>query len=219
MRSHFYLILLFAAILLFTGCLNNSDDPVFYNNVEGTVLSGGEPLPDAHIHIRNHFEPGGFMVSEEDDEVTIDFNVPQRALFSGDLYRFGSDSSFASFLDDTLEAVEQSILIPDSLLSNGIFEYIIQNDLGQGFSGLLSINKPDSLIIDAAPYTVTNSAGEFTLRAFNMAFGRQFSSAESGSFEITDSLEIIVVTGDSIFTKQRVKVQPNEDNFFEITGQ
>lgn len=213
--KNLHIALLLGSALIFSSCLN-SETPDYYNFVDGRVLANGEPVSNADIHIRNHFNPGGFKVNE-DNTFDIEFSVALETYFVGNLYRYRADTAFATFLSDTLEQGDHRITIPDSLLSNGIYSYSMQNERGQGFSNLIVINKPDSALPGLTPFTKTNAEGEFVLNSFNLAFGHEFSSQEKGNFEITDSLQIIITRGDSIFAKERVKVEPNTENYFEIS--
>lgn len=174
-------------------------------------------MAEADIHIRNHYKPGGF-VEDEDNQIVLEFSVPARSFYEGTLFRYNSNTAFATFLSDTLNEGDHAIAISDTLLSNGIFAYVIQNELSQGFSGLMVINKPDTALPGTVPFAQTNEEGEFILNAFQLAFGDGFTSGENGNkFEITDSLEIIITTDDNVVTVEKVKVKPNTENFFEIS--
>ncbi|WP_142453902.1 hypothetical protein [Gracilimonas mengyeensis] len=199
-----------------TSCLN-TDTPDSYRVVEGVVLHNGAPVTDAGVHIRNHFDPGGF-VDGENNAVKIQFETSIPEYFIGELYRYQTSEPFATFFSDSLTVGEYTLTVPDSLLSNGIFAYTIRTERSQGVSSLVVINKPDSLLPGTRPFTNTTAEGEFALSPIPIGFGDSFQSEQRGSFEITDSLEFIITAGDSIFATQKVEVKPNTDNFFEIAG-
>ncbi|MBD3617110.1 MAG: hypothetical protein HUJ22_11125 [Gracilimonas sp.] len=210
------LLFLVAPFFLVTGCLNNSDKPPVYEDVEGMVTSNGEPVNNASIHIRNHFNPGGFIVSGQGEEdLTISVNIQDEGLYTGNLYRNGSDTVLATFFNDSLQTGQQEISIPDSLLSNGIFGYEVRNTAVQVAGNLFVISKPDTALPESLPFTRTNANGEFNLNIHYLSIGQSFITG-SGGFEVTDSLEIIITDGENVLETEKVKVEPNQVNYFEI---
>ena len=209
--------LLFLVSLLFiaNGCFNNDEEPV-YEEIEGVVLSNGEPVDKADIHIKNNFDPGGFVNEEPRDEYTVNFNAPVSRVYKISLFRHLADSIITTFFDDTLSSGPQEIIVPDSLLSNGIFGYEISTEAGVLTGNLFLVNQPDSLLPGKLPFDQTNIRGEFTLNPDELALGQSFSTSRGGGFEITDSLQIIVTQDSTVLGKQSVKVEPNQANFFEI---
>jgi hypothetical protein len=214
--KYIYLILITGLSLLLTGCLEGTKTPV-YQDVEGAVVAtSGAGIAGANIHIRNNFDPGGFSQQPSAEEFTIGFEAPVDTTYTMNLYRPGAANPFATFFNDTLSPGPQEITIPDSLLSNGILEYEIITGSEFLYSSLFLVNKPDTALIGTTPLTISDSNGEFILESDYLALGRPFQNS-GGGFEITDSLEIIVITQDSVITKQRLKVEPNQANFFEVT--
>lgn len=212
------LLFLATAFFMVTGCLNNSEKPPVYEDVEGMVTSNGEPVSNANIHIRNHFNPGGFIVNEDrEGDLTITLNIQNEGLYTGNLYRNGSDTVLATFFNDSLQTGQREISIPDSLLSNGIFGYEIRNTAVQVAGNLFVVSKPDSTLPESLPFTRTNTNGEFNLNIFYLSIGQSFSTANGGGFEVTDSLEIIVTDEENVLKTEKVKVEPDQTNYFEIT--
>lgn len=212
--------LLFLAALLFTmnGCFPDDDVPI-YENVDGVVLnSAGDPVVDVAIHIRNHFNPGGFIVDENADEpITISFNVQNEDIYIASIFHYGADTTFATFFEDTLSAGQQTITIPDSLLTNGVYGYEVRTSIAQLGANLFLVNKPDSLLPGTRPFTGTSFSGRFSLNANHLALGRSFNTSGGGRFDVTDSLQIMVEMNDEIVHKEEVRVKPDQSNFFEIT--
>lgn len=214
MIKHFLLVV--ASILaILTGCNNNEPIPV-YEDVRGIVLSDGEPVPNARIYIRSHFVPGGF-IADTLDSVSISFNAVVNTIYTGSIYHYGSDSVKNVFFDDSLETGPQTLFIPDSLLTNGIFSYNIRNEFSDIVESLFLINKPNESLPDAVPFTFADTEGNFTLDSDFLALDRIFSTTGGGSFEITDSLQIIVADTTQVLSIDTVRVEPNQANFFEIT--
>lgn len=211
-----YIFLFLLISLITSGCFNQDEIPV-YNNVDGKVLENGKPVFGAHIHYRNNFAPGGFPDEVIGDSVTIRFNTAMDGVYEASLFRLEGDSILTTFFEDTLTAGRQSILIPDSLLSNGIFGYEVSSELEYLGASLFLVNKPDSALIGTLPFTSTNSDGDFTLDSRQMAIGQTFNFSDGNRFEITDSLEIIVIKDRKIRAVEKVKIEPNEDNFFQIS--
>ncbi|MEQ8524357.1 hypothetical protein [Gracilimonas sp.] len=212
--KHIHLLVLSGFILFFTSCINDKDIPV-YEEVEGVVLENGQAVSNADIHIRNHFNPGGFSQENAAEEYTINFTIQSEAVYTISLFRHGADSIFYTFFDDTLAPGNQEIIIPDSLLTNGILGYEIETNQDLVTRNLFLVNKPDSLLPGSFPFTTTNALGEFTLNQNYLALGLGFRSID-GFFEVTDSLQIYVVQDSSIQAKRTVEVKPNKSNFFEI---
>ncbi|MBO6584742.1 MAG: hypothetical protein JJ953_01415 [Gracilimonas sp.] len=209
------LLLLVISSLTLTGCFFNNDSTPVYREAEGVVLENGEAVANADIHIRNKFDPGGFSQEPAAPSYTINFSVQIEALYTLSLFRIGSDSVYNTFFEDTLGAGEHSILVPDSLLTNGILGYEVRSNFDMLTSSLFLVNKPDSLLPGSFPLTQTNANGEFTLDPEHLALGRSFTSI-AGSFEVKDSLKIYVVQDSTIQAIKPVKFKPNQDNFFEI---
>lgn len=210
-------VLYLLTLLLLTGCFKK-DEPVIYEDVEGVVLSSnGDPINNAHVHIRNHFSPGGYDIEGTGASVAIPFNVSFKSVYEAVLFNHGADTLIATFFKDTLSAGQHSIIIPDSLLSNGVYGYEIRSERGPLFANLFLVNKPDSLLPASRPFTTTNIRGEFTLNSLYLALGRSFGSSSGGRFEITDSLQIIVTDTSQVLKKREIEIKPDQPNFFEIT--
>lgn len=214
--NKFYILIFLATSLFLGGCLGQDEVPI-YNNVDGKVTENGKPVFSAQIHFRNNFDPGGFRSEVIGDSVTIGFNTTTDGVYEASLFRLESDSLLTTFFEDSLTAGEQSILIPDSLLSNGIFGYEVTSEIEYLGASLFLVNKPDSLLVGTQAFTSTNFEGDFTLDSRQMALGQTFNFSDGDRFEITDSLEIIVIKNRQIRAVEKVKIEPNEDNFFEIS--
>lgn len=210
------LVLVVSSVLIITGCFDDTTPPV-YEDVQGVVLSGGNPLTNVDVHIRNHFDPGGYISGENDrDGINITIQVGTRDLITGRLYKNRGSDPIATFIEDTLGAGEQTINIPDSLLVNGILAYEIRNSTGQ-LASLFVVNKADSLLPGRLPFTQTGTNGEFILDVEAISVGQSFTTASGGGFEVTDSLQLIITEGDNILAKQKVRVLPDQSNYFEIS--
>lgn len=211
------LLLLSGFLLLLNGCFDNEELPI-YENPEGVVLLNGEPVANAEIHFRNHFNPGGFSIGE-DPRLNFSFtlNIPSDGHYTGSVFRHGADTVFATFLNRNLEAGQNEIVIPDSLLSNGIIGYEIRSTVTQISTNLFLMHKPDSTLPGTIPLTKTNINGEFTLNSRYLALGQSFNTSSGGGFDITDSLKIIVIQGQNILKIQDVRIAPDQSNFLEIT--
>lgn len=201
-------------LVMLTGCFENNQLPE-YETVEGVVLLDGEPVRGARIHIRNHFEPGGFIVDTV-NTVTISFNGPSTTRYIGSIYHHAADSIRYTFFDDTLNSGSQTLTIPDSLLTNGIFGYEVRTEFANLAANLFLITKADTLLPGVLPFTITSFNGAFELNPDYLALGRSFNAGGSGGFKVTDSLQIIVTNDDQVLKKTTVKVRPKQSNFFEI---
>ncbi|MEX0609388.1 MAG: hypothetical protein WD016_13785 [Balneolaceae bacterium] len=215
--NSYFLSLLALCSFFLTTCINAPDPPQDYANVEGLVTENGSPVVDAEIHIKSHFEPGGFVEGEV-DEVEIGFTATASGVYALELYRLGSLQPFVTVFEDTLETGEQLLPIPDSLLSNGVYVYQIVTPLDQTAENNFLINKPDSALASTQPLTRTNSEGEFEISADYLAIESLFSRGQNEQFEITDSLQIIVVRDEEIVAKEFLQVGvEGEGTFVEIT--
>ena len=215
MKFYFF-ALLSIIIVISAGCLE-TNNPKFYQDVTGVVLDAtGEPVPNADIHIRNHFNTDGFPSRVIGDSVLINFTAPSRNLYRASIYRYEARSFLNTFFEDSLDEGEQELMIPDSLLSNGLFGFQVSTPSGALGGSLFVVNKPDTALINTLPFTQTNSEGNFRLTNRFLAIGNSF-NASFGEFEITDSLQIIVVQDSLIKAKEAVKLKPNSENFYEIT--
>lgn len=212
----FSYIIILSAVLL-SGCLKSETEPV-YEDVEGVVLSNGNPLTNVEVHIRNHFNPGGFISGQSDTNgVNITIQLATKDLITGHLYKNGGEEPIATFIEDTLAAGERTINIPDSLLTNGILAYDIRSSSSLLAASLFVVNKPDSTLPGRLPFTKTDTNGEFILDVDAISVGQSFRFANGGGFEVTDSLQLIITEGENILAKESVRVLPNQSNFFEIT--
>lgn len=212
------LVLVFGLSIIITGCFNDNSPPV-YEDVEGVVLTNqGDPLGNVDVHIRNHFEPGGFITGDNDvDGINITIQIESRDLITGHLYKNGGLDPIATFISDTLGTGERTINIPDSLLTNGILAYELRNSARQLASNLFVVNKSDNLLPGRLPFTKTDINGEFILDIEAISVGQSFSTANGGGFVVTDSLQLIITEGDNILAKRKVRVLPDQSNYFEIT--
>lgn len=177
------------------------------------VLEGEEPVSGIDIHIRSNMKPGGFMQGEHRD-VEIELNVSTSGVYLVDVYRLGSDQLVAS-VSDTLESGTQTLTIPDTLLTNGVYVYTLTTPLDEVGESNFLINKPDSALIYSDPLTTSNSAGEFEIDADYLAIDALFTRGEE-QFEITDSLQVIAVRDSTIAGKGFIQVGEG-DNFVEIS--
>lgn len=215
MKSLKLLLVIFTGLIL-QGCFE-SQEPYVYENVTGTVTYQNEPLADADIYIRNHFDPGGYdydLATRED--FSFEVNVPESGSFTGSLFRFGADTVFTDFFNGELSNGVHTLTIPDEHLSNGLIGYLVRNEMYQIASNLFVVNRPDSVLLRTIPFSQTNSSGYFSLSALNLAFGQSFDTGLGERFSVNDTLQIIVATDEEILAKREVVVDVNQPNYFEI---
>lgn len=210
------ILLIVGSILVLNGCFDDNTPPV-YEDVEGVVTSQGEPLGDIAVHIRNHFAPGGFIESDGNSNLRVSLTIQTRDLITGKLYKNGETDPFATFIEDSLNSGNHEVSIPDSLLMNGILAYEIRNSSRQIASSLFVVNKPDTTLPKMMPFTKTSSTGEFYFDIDALSIGQAFTAPNGGGFEVTDSLQMIITQGDEVVGKGKVKVVPDQSNYFEIT--
>lgn len=209
------LILVVSSVLIITGCFDDNTPPV-YEDVEGVVLSNGDPLSNVDVHIRNHFDPGGFVIGESDrNGLNVTIQLQSKDLITGHLYKNRGLEPIATFFEDTLDAGERTINIPDSLLANGILAYDIRNSSRQLATNLILVTKPDSMLPGRLPFAKTDANGEFILKAESISVGQSFRTSVGG-FEVTENLELIITEGENILAKRKVRVLPDQSNYFEI---
>ncbi|MDR9415688.1 MAG: hypothetical protein RI564_05360 [Gracilimonas sp.] len=201
---------------MLSGCLNDEPAPVYYD-IEGQILENGAPVENAQIHFRNHLDPGGFLEESIGDSVTISFDSVFEGIYTARLYRFRADTAFITFFRDSLGLGAQNISIPDSILSNGIYAYEVISEVQNLGSRLFMVNKSDSALIGTLPVTTSDNSGDFTIDPANLAFGRNFNFSSGFGFEVTDSLEIIVIKNGEVQINENIRVLPDEENYFEIT--
>lgn len=210
------LLLIIITSLVLQGCFE-SQEPDVYENVTGTVTYQNEPLAEADIYIRNHFDPGGYDLElATRNEYRFEINVPESGTFTGSLYRFGADTVFTDFFNRELSTGVHSLTIPNEHLSNGVIGYLVRNELYQIASNLFVVNRPDSVLLRTIPFTQTNSSGYFSLSSLYLAFGQTFDTGLGGRFSVNDTLQIIVATEQEILTKREIIVERNQPNYFEI---
>lgn len=187
-----------------------------YADIQGVVNSGNMPVEGAEIHIKNHFDPGGFRIGEDLGEgVTIGFTAVTHGNYSIDLYRLGSEEPFAKIMEDSLATGEYSYLVPDTLVTNGIYIYTISSPLSQPAQSNFLINKPDSALAATRPIMTTGPDGTFMIDADYLAIDQTFFRGANERFSITDSLQIIVVKDGEIVGRNYLEVS-EEVNFVEI---
>lgn len=212
-----HLFLFSSLLVLLTGCFKD-DAPTTYQDVEGVVLSNGQEVANAQIHIRNHFNPGGFITgTEQSNGFPVQFTASVPGLYTGVLFRYASEEILATFYEDTLESGQHTLIIPDSLLSNGVFGYEVKTNIGTPIINLFIVAKPDTSLPGLLPFTTTNASGEFTLDAGQAALGQTFGYSTGTGLEVNDSLQIIVTDQENVLKKVSVEVKPEQANFFEIT--
>lgn len=217
MRRLGLLLSIIITAVVATGCLNNSQ-PKFYRVVEGMVMDASGPVQGAEIHVENFYTPDDvFSPRNVDEGFDISFNSSSTGEFTGNLYRYRSDSLLSNFFTAELDSGEHVVTIPAELLSDGIYVYEIVTPNNDSFTRLLFTDKTDSLLYRSEPFTRTNADGEFLINPNMLAFGADFITADNSEFIVTDSIEFKIVV-DSILVEQRkVKVRPNQDNFFEFS--
>jgi len=211
------IISIIAAAIIATGCLNDSQ-PKFYSVVEGVVVGGSGPVQGAEIHVQNFYTPDDvYSPVDVDEGFEISFNSSSTGEFNGNLYRFRSDSLLSNFFTAELDSGEHVVTIPAELLSDGIYVYEIVTPSNDSFSRLLFADKTDSLLYRSEPYTTTNADGEFLINPNMLAFGADFVTADNSEFIVTDSIAFKIVVDSMLVETKKVKVRPNQDNFFEFS--
>lgn len=217
MKSHLYITLLLALSFMLSACYKEEegDSLTLYADIQGVVSQNDLPVQGAEIHIKNQFSPGGF---EKGNSIGIGITIPVNANITGNyelnLYRFGTEEVFLTLLDEELEPGTHNILAPDSMLTNGTYIFVLEMPFNQTYQSSFLINKPDSTLPGTLPLATTNANGAFDLEADFLAIGQSFRNGNY-LFDITDSLQIIVVLGDSIITREYIKVGKSS-NFVDI---
>lgn len=199
-----------------TGCLSNSQ-PKIYRPVEGIVVNDNGPIQGAEIHIQNFYTPDDVFTPQNVDEgYEFSFNSSSSGEFNGNLYRYRADSLLSNFFTAELDTGEHTVTIPAELLSNGIYVFEIVTPGGNSPNRLLFASKSDSLLNQSKPMTTTNANGEFFINPNMLAFGADFITSDNSEFVVTDSLEFNIVVDSVLVVTKKVKVSPNQNNFFEI---
>jgi hypothetical protein len=205
------------AAIMVTGCLNNTQ-PKFYNAVQGVVVDSDGPVQGAEIHVQNFYTPDDIFSPQNVDEgFEISFNSSSTGEFKGNLYRFRSDSLLSNFFTAELDSGEHVVTIPAELLSDGIYVYEIITPSNDSFTRLLFTDKTDSLLYRSEPFTTTNADGEFLINPNMLAFGADFVTADNSEFVVTDSIAFKIVVDSVLVETRKVKVRPNQENFFEFS--
>lgn len=211
------IISMMLAAIMVTGCLSNSQ-PKFYNAVQGVVVDGNGPVQGAEIHVQNFYTPDDvFSPQDVDEGFEISFNSSSTGEFNGNLYRFRSDSLLSNFFTAELDSGEHVVTIPAELLSDGIYVYEIITPSNDSFTRLLFTDKTDSLLYRSEPFTTTNADGEFLINPNMLAFGADFVTADNSEFVVTDSIAFKIVVDSVLVETRKVKVKPNQENFFEFS--
>lgn len=209
-------VLFIACLLIFTSCFKEEDESKIYADVSGVVNSGNAPVNGAEIHIKSYLDPGGFAAGDTlGTGVPISLTISNPGVYTLELYRLGASEPIARVFEDTLGLGNQEILIPDSLLSNGVYIYNVINPLDMVSQSNFLVNRPDSSLPNVLPYAYTNSTGEFEIDADYLAIDTRFRRSDDETFVIKDSLQIIVVQNDEIAGRGYLKVK-EESNFIEI---
>lgn len=217
MKSRLYITLLLATSFIFSACYKEeeSDAPSLYADIQGIVSLNDLPVQGAEIHIKNQFSPGGFEDGNSIGKgITLPFSAGSTGNYEVNLYRFGTEEVFMNLLDEQLEPGNHSVLAPDSMLTNGTYIYVINAPFNQSYQSSFLINKPDSTLPGTLALVTTNTDGTFSIEADFLAIGQSFRNGNL-FFDITDSLQIIVVLGDSIATREYIKVGKSS-NFVDI---
>lgn len=209
------LIFLISLLIILSGCFPDQEEAI-YNDVEGVVLQNNTPVPNAEIHIRNHFKSIGFVQNPFYEDYTFTFNALVEGQYTVSVYRFGSEDPFETILQDTLPVGRKEFTIADSLLTNGLYAFEIESPGGQTAGNLFLVNKPDSLLPSTWAIASTNSEGEFTLESSYLYLGNSLRTNFAGLLQVTDSLQIYAVIDSTIEAKKSVRIKPNQANFFEI---
>lgn len=208
------LAVLLILVIGLSACLKDYSIPP-YENIEGVVLLNEEPVEDAKIHIRHIFDPGGVFINDL-EQITLDIQIQSSGEYVGNLFRYGENEPFVTFFEGRLPAGINTFPLPDSVLSNGIIGYEVSGNYGPASAGLLTVSRPDSSIPAMIPFTKTDESGSFILESVNLPFRESFSRTSGRNLEITDSLDIIITNNEEILKIERVKVEPEQANFFEI---
>ncbi len=170
------------------------------------------------MHVQNFYTPDDvYTPADVDEGFDISFNSSSTGEFSGNLYRFRSDTLLANFFTAELDSGEHVVTIPSELLSDGIYVYEIVTPSNDSFSRLLFADKTDSLLYRSEPYTTTNVDGEFLINPNMLAFGADFVTADNNEFIVTDSIAFKIVVDSMLVETRKVKVRPNQENFFEFS--
>jgi hypothetical protein len=186
--------------------------------VEGVVVDENGPVQGAEIHIQNFYTPDDvFSPKNVDEGYEFSFNSSSSGEFKGNLYRYRADSLLSNFYTAELDSGEHTVTIPAELLSNGIYVFEIVTPGGDSPYQLLFASKSDSLLYRSEPMTRTNADGEFFINPNMLAFGSDFLTSDNSEFVISDSLEFNIVVDSVLVKTQKVRVPPNQDNFFEIS--
>ncbi|MDZ7805840.1 MAG: hypothetical protein U5K71_01845 [Gracilimonas sp.] len=217
MSNKAVLISIIVAAFTVTGCLNDSQ-PAYYSVVQGVVVDGSGPVQGAEIHVENFYKPNDIFTPEDVDEgFDISFNSSSTGEFEGNLYRYRSDSLLSNFFMAELDSGEHVVTIPAELLSDGIYVYEIVTPNNESFTRLLFTEKTDSLLYKSAPFTTSNADGEFFINPNMLAFGADFVTADNSEFVVTDSIAFKIVVDSMLVETRKVKVRPNQENFFEFS--
>lgn len=202
---------------ILTGCLNDSQ-PDIYRPVQGVVVDENGPVQGAEIHIKNFYTPDDVFAPQNVDEgYEFSFNSTSSGEFNGNLYRYRADSLLSNFYTAELDSGEHTVTIPAELLSNGIYVFEIVTPGGDSPYQLLFTSKSDSLLNQSEPMTTTNADGEFFINPNMLAFGLDFLTSDNSEFVVSDSLEFNIVVDSVLVKTRKVRVPPNQDNFFEIS--
>ena len=209
--------LLLVGIIFILSC-GNSESSGF---TEGRVLTqSGVPVSNAELHIGF---PQFSKKSKYNTSITINFPLQSSTNLSFEVKRYGSDEFILGFEDRPFRAGSHSLVIPDSLLTTGVYTYKIESEVFSTERNILKLKSDNDLINNSTPFTMTDNSGRFQLDTNTFGIGVKFAETididETVSFSIDNEIEFITIKNSEIIARKTVMISENSENYVELIVQ
>ncbi len=210
-------ILLVSIIFIFS-----CGDSDFSGITEGQLLTqSGAPVSDAEIHINY---PKLSDNSMNKSSTTINFPLQNSTYLTFEISRYGSEEFILGFVDRPYLAGSHSLVIPDSLLTTGVYHYKIDSEEFSSETNFLKLKSDSDLINNSPPFTMTNKSGRFIIETNTIGIGVEFEQTGSSpdekiNYSIDNEIEFIAIKNDEIVARKTVMISEDGSNNVELIVQ
>ena len=181
-RCYITPILLF--ILAISGC-KNDDNPLSTENIP-SYLTGqvidlqGKPVEGCGVHYIYTMTTSSLAKAEKTCPSTvISYQIPKRSKVTLKIFRYFTQDSIATLVDDTLNAGSYSAQFDATSITNGIYIYQLRADTIFQEKFMAICNTDISVLVNTTPLLKTNSSGIFSLPYGVLGFGKPFAGTSS----------------------------------------
>jgi hypothetical protein len=169
MESYKYCIIPLSLIFLWIGGCKKNDNPLTTDKLPlflyGLVHdSQGNPVEGCGVHYMYSMTTSSLAKRGKTcPSTTISFNIPTRSKVTIKIFRWFTQDTIATLIDDTLNAGLHTIVFDASKHTNGIYIYQLRTDttVQERFMSFLVTDV--SALASSNPLVTTNSSGAFSI--------------------------------------------------------